>query len=143
MRISRDLHDNIGSQLNFLISSMDNMKYIPNEEKLKYKLTDLTSFTRLTISQLRDTIWAMNKDQLSIEDMQIRILSFLEIAKENTKNIEFIFENHVENIEFIFSPAEGINLFRILQESVNNAIKYASATLIEIRMKEENNSIVF
>lgn len=143
MRISRDLHDNIGSQLTFLISSMDNMKYIAKEDKLKYKLTDLSSFARVTISQLRDTIWAMNKDKLSIEDMQIRILSFLEIAKENTKEIEFIFENQVENIEFIFSPAEGINLFRILQESVNNALKYASPTRIEINMIEERNAIIF
>ncbi|RYM33869.1 hypothetical protein ERX46_07855 [Brumimicrobium glaciale] len=143
MRISRDLHDNIGSQLTFLISSMDNMKYIAKEDKLKYKLTDLSTFARVTISQLRDTIWAMNKDKLSIEDMQIRILSFLEIAKENTKDIEFIFENQVENIEFIFSPADGINLFRILQESVNNALKYASPTRIEINMKEERNVIIF
>ncbi|PWH85292.1 hypothetical protein DIT68_10155 [Brumimicrobium oceani] len=143
MRISRDLHDNIGSQLTFLISSMDNMKYISDGEKLKFKLTDLSSFARVTISQLRDTIWAMNKDKLSIEDMHIRILSFLEIAKENTKDIQFSFENTVEDKGFEFSPSEGINLFRILQESVNNAIKYASPEQVEISMKEERDAIVF
>lgn len=143
MRISRDLHDNIGSQLTFLISSMDNMKYISDEEKLKFKLTDLSSFARVTISQLRDTIWAMNKNKLSIEDMHIRILDFLEIAKENTKDIQFNFDNSVKDTAFEFSPTEGINLFRILQESVNNSIKYASPTLIEISMKEEHNAIIF
>ncbi len=143
MRISRDLHDNIGSQLTFLISSMDNMKHISNEDKLKFKLSDLSSFARLTISQLRDTIWAMNKDKLSVEDMQIRILSFLEIAKESTKDIDFNFDNSVHHTDFEFTPAEGINLFRILQESVNNAIKYASPTRIEISMKEVQDSILF
>lgn len=143
MRISRDLHDNIGSQLTFLISSMDNMKYITNEEKVKFKLTDLSAFTRVTISQLRDTIWAMNKDQLSIEDMQIRILSFLESAKESTNDIAFNFENSIENSSFKFTPIEGINLFRIVQESVNNSLKYASSTEIEVKMKEDDNFIVF
>lgn len=143
MRISRDLHDNIGSQLTFLISSMDNMKYITKEEKVKFKLTDLSSFTRITISQLRDTIWAMNKDQLSIEDMQIRILSYLETAKESTKDISFIFENNIQNTVFKLTPIEGINLFRIVQESVHNAVKHASATIIEINMNEFQNMITF
>lgn len=143
MRISRDLHDNIGSQLTFLISSMDNMKYITNEEKVKFKLTDLSSYTRVTIAQLRDTIWAMNKDQLSVEDMQIRILSFLESAKESTKDIAFNFENYIANSTYEFTPIEGINLFRIIQESVNNSIKYATSSEIEISMKEEGEFITF
>src|SRR5690554_6300904 len=136
MRISRDLHDNIGSQLTFLISSMDNMKYVSDEEKLKFKLNDLTDFTRVTISQLRDTIWAMNKDYLSIEDLQIRIVNFIDIAQNSAENIEFIFEKDILDLDYAFTPAQGINLFRIIQESVNNAIKYAHAQKIIIQMHE-------
>ncbi|HZH87132.1 MAG TPA: sensor histidine kinase [Brumimicrobium sp.] len=143
MRISRDLHDNIGSQLTFLISSMDNMKYVSDEEKLKFKLNDLTDFTRVTISQLRDTIWAMNKDYLSIEDLQIRIVNFIDIAQNSAENIEFIFEKDILDLDYAFTPAQGINLFRIIQESVNNAIKYAHAQKIIIQMHENENEIIF
>lgn len=58
LRISRDLHDNIGSQLTFIISSLDNLKFVSKDvnEKLKNKLTSISSFTSETIGQLRDTI---------------------------------------------------------------------------------------
>src|SRR5690606_10888467 len=71
LRISRDLHDNIGAQLTFIISSLDNLKYgfkLPDNlnDKLKY----ITAFTSSTIYELRDTIWAMNKSEITFEDLQ-------------------------------------------------------------------------
>ena len=43
LRISRDLHDNIGSQLTFIISSIDNLKFISKDanQKLKDKLSNI------------------------------------------------------------------------------------------------------
>jgi signal transduction histidine kinase len=56
--ISRDLHDNIGAQLTFIISSVDNIKYgfeIENPN-LNSKLDRISNFTKSTIVELRDTI---------------------------------------------------------------------------------------
>ena len=125
LRISRDLHDNIGSQLTFITSSMDNMKFITKEEKITNKLTDLTSFTRSTIGQLRDTIWAMNKGSVSIEDLQGRLMNYIEDAKKTTGDVEFGFNKSMVTNDLVFSATQGVNLFRIVQESINNALKYA------------------
>lgn len=59
LRISRDLHDNIGSQLTFIISKIDNLKYLldSKNEKLNNTLVEINEFAKGTISQLRDTIW--------------------------------------------------------------------------------------
>ncbi|HCY83071.1 MAG TPA: two-component sensor histidine kinase, partial [Xanthomarina gelatinilytica] len=83
LRISRDLHDNIGAQLTFIISSLDNLKYgfkLPDNlnDKLKY----ISEFTSSTIYELRDTIWAMNKSEISFEDLQSRISNFIEKANK-------------------------------------------------------------
>ena len=142
LRISRDLHDNIGSQLTFIISSIDNLKFVTKDanEKFKNKLSSISSFTSDTIFQLRDTIWAMNKSEISVEDLHARILSFIEKAKSATENVEFILKNDV-NQDIKFTSLIGVNIFRVVQEAINNSIKYAEASAIKIELAEENNQI--
>ncbi|WP_299061897.1 ATP-binding protein [uncultured Polaribacter sp.] len=141
LRISRDLHDNIGSQLTFIISSIDNLKYISKDanQKLKDKLSTISSFTGDTIHQLRDTIWAMNKSEITAEDLHARILSFIEKAKIATQNIEFLVDFNINKSE-TFTSLEGMNLFRVIQEAINNAIKYANASKIEINLNKKQNT---
>ena len=142
LRISRDLHDNIGSQLTFIISSLDNLKFVTKDanSKLKNKLSGISSFTSDTIHQLRDTIWAMNKSEITIEDLHTRILSFVEKAKLATENIEFEINQNL-NIEFELTSIEGMNLFRVIQEAINNAIKYAEASKVSISLKNKEKTL--
>lgn len=144
LRISRDLHDNIGSQLTFIISSIDNLNFLTKKsnEKLRIKLSEINEFASSTISQLRDTIWAMNKNEISFEDFQGRILSFIEKAKKITTTIHFNFNSTVKS-NIIFSSIKGINIFRVLQEAINNTIKYANASEVSIDISETENEILF
>lgn len=145
LRISRDLHDNIGSQLTFIISSIDNLKYLSDatNTKLHNKLSEINDFASTTISQLRDTIWAMNKNEISFEDMAGRILAFIEKAKIATSNkIQFSFNILIES-EITFSSIKGINIFRVIQEAINNSIKYANASEIIVNISETNSELNF
>jgi len=142
-RISRDLHDNIGSQLTFIISSIDNLKFLTkaSNTKLKNKLTNISRFTSNTISELRDTIWAMDKNEISIEDLQSRILGFIEKAKIAKEGISINLEiDTTSNI--LFTSIKGINIFRVIQETINNALKYADATKIEVTIMEEQENLI-
>lgn len=142
LRISRDLHDNIGSHLTFIISSIDNLKYLmsTSDKKVEKRLSEISSFASNTISQLRDTIWAMNKNTINYEDFQSRVLTFIEKAKLAKKHININFSSKVNsNIEF--SSIIGITIFRVLQESINNTLKYADAAQIDITIIEHFNYI--
>ncbi|MFK8061045.1 MAG: tetratricopeptide repeat protein [Polaribacter sp.] len=143
LRISRDLHDNIGSQLTFIISSIDNLKFISKDanQKLKDKLVTISSFTSETIHQLRDTIWAMNKSEITIEDLHTRILSFVEKAKKATENIEFIVHQNTDS-QISLTSLKGMNIFRVVQEAINNAIKYAEASKISVSILQENDELI-
>ncbi|MEZ4802067.1 MAG: tetratricopeptide repeat protein [Gelidibacter sp.] len=138
LRISRDLHDNIGAQLTFIISSLDNLKYgFQLPEKLGTKLKNISDFTTTTIYELRDTIWAMNKNEISLEDLQTRITNFIEKANHATETVNFRFdtdENLPKNLKF--SSVTGMNIYRIIQEAINNALKYAEAKNIQVTLKE-------
>jgi signal transduction histidine kinase len=143
LQISRDLHDNIGSQLTFIISSVDNIKYafdIANE-KLDNKLTGISDFAKSTIIELRDTIWAMNKSEITFEDLQIRIHNFIEKAKIAKTDISFNFTVDSQLKECKFSSVEGMNIYRTIQEAINNSIKYANSRKISIIIKPNNDAI--
>lgn len=133
--ISRDLHDNIGSQLTFIISSVENIKYFIGDknDKVFGRLSKIGDFTKDTISELRDTIWAMNKEAISFEDLLGRISNFVNQAKIASEaiNIELI-NSLTEDFKKEFTSKEGIYMYRIIQESINNAVKYAQAANIKV-----------
>ncbi len=142
LEISRDLHDNIGSQLTFIISSIDSLKMFINntEDKVENKLTSISQFTRTTIQELRDTIWAMNKEEISIEDLKSRVSNFIEQAQASLNGINFEFQCDVKN-DFLFNSKDGINIYRIVQEAINNAVKHANATEINVLVTETIENI--
>ncbi|GAA4236342.1 hypothetical protein GCM10022291_20460 [Postechiella marina] len=146
LKISRDLHDNIGAQLTFIISSIDNLQYGFNikNDKLTGKLNSISAFTKDTIYELRDTIWAMNKDGISLEDLQVRISNFIDKAHLASRSTQFSFNiDKLLASSLEFTSVQGMNMYRIIQEAVNNAIKYAGATHVNVDIKKENNSILF
>ena len=145
LRISRDLHDNIGAQLTFIISSLDNLKYgFKLPEKLDAKLETISKFTSTTIYELRDTIWAMNKSEISLEDLQSRISNFIEKADASSEGVSFKFHSNSEDTENLkFSSVNGMNIYRIIQESINNALKYADAKHITVSFSSEGEQLVF
>lgn len=144
--ISRDLHDNIGSQLTSIISSIDSLKYFLNgqNEKIDKKLDSLSLFAKTTIDELRDTIWAMNQQEITLEDLFSRFNNYVQKARtsiENTKLNFVIEESNVTLASIKLTSKDGVYLYRILQEAINNALKYAKASEIEVNIKYDASKI--
>ena len=98
LTISRDLHDNIGAQLSFIVSAIDTIKYYVSDtnEPVTNKLTSIGTFAKETIQELRDTIWAMNKPTISIKDLKSRIANFMEKAKLSHQNIQILLKTDAD-----------------------------------------------
>ena len=137
------MHDNIGAQVTFIISSVETAKFAPEIEntKLGNKLTKISDFTKDTIVELRDTIWAMNSNEISFEDLQIRISNFIEKASSASEDIAFDF-NIDKNLNTIkLTSIIGMNIYRTIQEAINNALKYAKADKIDVNISKINDKI--
>ncbi|WP_298394542.1 sensor histidine kinase [Flavobacterium sp.] len=143
LSISRDLHDNIGAQLTFVISSVDNLKFGNqiNDAKIENQLTKISDFTKSTIIELRDTIWAMNNNEFSFEDLRSRIFNFIEKAKIAKENIQFEFNIDENLVSIKLSSLVGINIYRTIQEALNNAIKYSESSKISVDVKSFQDKI--
>ncbi|MFA7445121.1 MAG: sensor histidine kinase [Flavobacteriaceae bacterium] len=145
-KISRDLHDNIGSQLTFITSSLENIKYYfkENSAEINKKIDAVSHYTKQTIVELRDMIWAMNKEEMSLEDLKNRIGNLVGTASEAKEKIRFDFQVATTlNMQQKLTSFEGINIFRVIQEALNNAIKHSDATRIEVAIEKQNGFLLF
>ncbi len=146
LAISRDLHDNIGAQLSFIVSAIETIKYYTTgkNDQLTDRLDNIGAFARETIQELRDTIWAMNKPGVTIRDLQSRIANFIGKAKQSYQNIGIsVVVNDNISPGLHFTALQGLNIFRIIQEATSNALKYAEAEQIEIHIDKVENNIYF
>lgn len=128
IRIARELHDNIGSHLTFMISSLDNLSYVENPDKKLEKVADLSNFGRLTMKDLRDTIWAMNHDGGSFEQLIARVSELRSVLPANL----FVSIKSTIDQSKALSGLQLLNCYRIIQEFIQNTIKYAEASEIQI-----------
>ena len=140
--ISRELHDNVGSQLTFIISILDNLKSssVQFDDAIDKKIDTLTNFANKSISELRDTIWVLNSKQLSLFELKTRMTNFIKDASESVDTISFHFDFDIQN-DVQLSSKQAINLYRILQEIVNNAIKHANAKDISVSISQIENEL--
>jgi signal transduction histidine kinase len=138
LSISRELHDNIGSQLTYMISSMDNLTYkIKEDSSLSASITELSDFGRGTMQELRSTIWAMNSEDGSVE-LLFRKLEELRAKIPVPLQLDNRLDRHVP-----LKAIEMLNLYRIGQEALQNCIKYAGATQFSVTCLEEDAGIAF
>ncbi|WP_092894143.1 ATP-binding protein [Algoriphagus aquimarinus] len=141
MLISRDLHDNIGAQLTFIISAIENLKYFdPIKDTLTHRYDSIANFTKQTITELRDTIWAMNSGQITWEQLSARISDYLQQAGISTLGINFEFEVEKSlDPNFHLVSSEGIQIYRIVQEAIQNSLKYAYPSQILVSVSQVDN----
>lgn len=145
VRISRDLHDNIGAKLSFISSSIQNLKYIfPNiSEEEKVRIDHISQFSKQTITELRDTIWAMNNDNLTLESIKTRLANFISEANQLSILLEInLYANDDLPFSHLFNAEAGINLYRIIQEAINNAFKHANCSKINVFIKKIKQDLI-
>lgn len=139
VRISRDLHDHIGSQLTIISSAVDNLAYTEKDEHRKKMLYEIADSGRDTMLQLRETIWAMNQQAIDLETLTAKTREFVSHLKLDQRSIDVQLQAD-DNLNL--SPVLAINLYRIVQEAVNNAVKYADFEHMNISFTKRNGHLM-
>ena len=141
-RISRDLHDNVGSQLSVITSNLDNLGYLAGKNILTVeKIEMVNEFVREAIQSLRDTIWVTHQETISVLEFRARIQQYVLKYYPSLETCQ-IMVNFEETPTNLSSP-QVLNLFRIIQEALNNAHKYAQASHISINFKLIKQHFIF
>lgn len=126
-RLAEELHDNIISRLN-LIRLNTHYKNM-NELNL-----DLKNSMQL-IRELSHNLTPPDLSEIALEDL---IADYLEQVKMNI---------HIEYYQLVFhrdniSNSVKLNMFRILQELINNTLKHANASVIKVSLRISKQYLV-
>lgn len=135
-RISRDLHDNVGSQLTNIITGIGLAEIYNKAEKPKADnlLHSLQDEARETMTQLRETIRALKSTEISFESFIIELRKVIERhAKYYSGDLHLVLDDNSQ-CEIILKPLHALHIFRIVQEAITNSIKHSEATEITVKI---------
>ncbi len=131
-RISRELHDNLGSQLTYLISGLETTEVLLKRkhiERTEKNLNSLQNAARESMQQLRDSIWALHPGKMTLHSFINQFDQWYNRIAEPFEKLQISLTS--DNIpDFDIDPINGLNLFRIMQEAIHNILKHADASRI-------------
>ncbi len=127
-RLSRDLHDGIAQDLMLLKNQLE-FKEDSTNQKLAEK----------TLINLRNVSLGLHPFVLEKFGLT-EAINQLVIKLDDTQQI--FFDAHIENIDGYFSKNQQLHIYRIVQEAINNAIKYANSPSIKIILQKNGNTIL-
>lgn len=134
-RISRDLHDNVGGQLSYVLYALDGINEEDSQQR-KELTTTINNSIRSVIGSLRETIWAINDEDISLNDFSDKLKVYARNMFRNSST-KIVFSEHLET-DYRLKSILGLNLYRICQEIINNAFKYANASELTIIIKSND-----
>lgn len=130
-KLAGDLHDDLGSTLNSVkvyanlaLMEKDNTRHAG---KIKESIQE-------AITGLRDMIWVLDDRKDTLEDLTGRIRQFAAPLCE-ASGIRYVEDLDDETRSYRLNGEEKRNLYMILKEAINNALKYADASEIKVSIR--------
>ncbi len=136
-RMSRDLHDSIGAYANAVLYKTDLLQKEVNIQEREELMKDLKFASKDIITSLRETIWALKQESYSAEECLLRLRNFIQPFNRYYSHIQFTVTGEAPPT-LMLHYTRALNLVRIIQEAVSNAIKHANASRIEVKSSKEN-----
>lgn len=142
LRISRDLHDNLAqdlSSLKILCETLfDFNPEVPNP--LRNKISGMSEIFQRSIDSVRDLTYNLRPASLDQLGLVNTIYQYCEEFHEvNEINVEF-YSAGMKNLKLDFDTE--INIYRIVQEALNNTKKHADANSIKVNLISSYPTII-
>ena len=141
-RIATDLHDDIGASLSQIsILSELARRRAGDVDALQKPLADIAGASRELLASMSDIVWSINPQRDHLRDLLQRMRRFATDVF-TTRNIEFQFHAPAAELAGKLDPDMRRQVFLIFKESVNNILRHADCTQVEIQFAVEKAGLM-
>lgn len=145
-RIAADLHDEVGATLSSIAIStrLVEKKYGRQAPEMLSILQQIKTDSEETIQTIRDTVWTLNPNNDSVEQLleKMRSLAFQLLTPQD---ISLTFNNQLSTSEthrLQLSMEQRQNLYLIFKEALNNILKHAEASKVNVTFKMNGQELL-
>ncbi|MBX2952145.1 MAG: hypothetical protein KF870_06545 [Leadbetterella sp.] len=135
-RIASELHDGLGQKLiliknKILRAEQPGASTHLSGEALSQNVAD-------AIQEVRDISYALRPYQLDLLGLTSSVKS---LVQESLDAVQMDYRIDTDNIDGMFSNDAQINIYRIIQECINNIVKHSGAANVEVVIKKQKDGL--
>ncbi len=142
-RVSREIHDGPAQMMANVMMRSDLIERVYNEqggvEAIK-EIRDLKKMVRNALYEVRRIIYDLRPMALDDLGLVPTLKKYLQTTEEYHKKTKIQFMNIKE--EKRLNSKYEVALFRLIQESVQNALKHADATTITVKLEIDHSKVI-
>ena len=139
-RIARELHDNINQQVALLALNFEDLMQNPptSSAALARALDEARQRAGHVSSEIQALCHRLHPSRLQLLGLAAAAKSFCrEVSARRGVTVDF----HAESVTRNLSPEVSLCLYRVLQESVQNAIKHSGSREVQVRLGAQDEAI--
>ena len=140
-KISRDLHDEMGSTLTSIniLSKVAMARDEERSEVLEF-LRKIKDHSGNMMESMSDIIWAINPANDSLEKVLIKMKEFAAEMLEPA-GINYYFDNRDFAKQALLNLEERKDLYLVFKEAINNIVKYSQASEVTILLRFDKKAL--
>jgi ligand-binding sensor domain-containing protein len=139
LQISSDLHDEVGSILTAVGMQAEILKSINGKPNL-IALNKIAETSRTAVSNMRDVVWSIDARNDKCKDLLDRMHEYLSLIFDG-ENVGYTFNKSIENPNHQIDLVMRQNTYLIFKEALNNIVKHANATEVNINFTYNSNCL--
>ncbi|HEU4391083.1 MAG TPA: two-component regulator propeller domain-containing protein, partial [Blastocatellia bacterium] len=132
-RIAAELHDSLGQRLIVIKNlALLGLRQTHDTAPIRRNVDEISAETSQAINEVKEISYNLRPYQLDRIGLTKAIEAIVNKARLST---DIDFSATIDELEEVFSKEAEINLYRIIQESVNNVVKHSQATAAAVAVE--------
>ncbi len=139
-RIAQELHDSLGQNILIMKTTAElALRSLDDKAAVTERLQEIASLATDTLQESREIAYNLRPLHLDRLGLTEALKTLLEsVSKISTTSFDY----DIDNVDEKISKEHEIDLYRIVQESINNILKHSGASVASVKVRRMDTAIV-